>query len=122
MFKACQAAASIIDGGDSAADVFNCERFLIGRICQIDASVAVMAGDTVFRSGRFCADETIIYRHTQAAVVTAVPEIESSQRRKCSCLRLMERKVMAARMQATAGRSSVASSHNQSPRPRGSRH
>lgn len=122
MFKACQATASNIDGGDSTADVFNCESFLIGRICQIDASVAVMAGDTVFRSGRFCADETIIFRHTQAAAVTAMPEIESSQRQKCSCLRLIERKVMAERIRAAAGRSSVASSHNQSPRPRGSRH
>lgn len=102
--------------------MFNCERFLIGGICQIDASVAVMAGDTVFRSGRFCADETIIFRHTQAAVVTAMSEIESSQRQKCSCLRLIERKVRAEQIRAAAGWSSVASSHNQSPRPRGSRH
>lgn len=56
--------ASNIDEGDSTADVFNCKRFLIGGTCQIDTSVAVMAGDTVFRSGRFCADETIIFRHT----------------------------------------------------------
>lgn len=62
------------------------------RTRQIDTSLSVMAGDTVFRSRRFCADETIIFqerRHTQAADVTAMPEIESSQRRISS--RLLKR-------------------------------
>lgn len=59
------------------------------KMCQIEISPSVMAGDTVFRSGRFCADETTVFqerRHTQAADVTAMPEIESSQRRISSCL------------------------------------
>lgn len=78
-----------MDEGDSKADAFNCERVLMERLCQTDTSLSVMAGDTVFRSGRFCADETIIFqerRHTQAADVTAMPETESSQRRISFCL------------------------------------
>lgn len=73
-----------MDEGDSEADVFNCKRVLMERVCQIDTSLAVMAGDTAFRSGRFCAHETIIFQD-----VTAEPEIESSQRPLSS--RLLER-------------------------------
>lgn len=88
-----QEAASNIYEGVSAADMFNCKRFLLrlfnNRIHQVGTTLAVMAGDTVSCSGRFGADETAIIQersHTQTASWQPCLQFGSSQRRICLCL------------------------------------
>lgn len=77
----------------SAADIFNCKRVLLclvnNRIYQVGTYLAVMAGDIVFSSERFCADETLVIpecSRAQTASWQPCLKFGSSQRRICLCL------------------------------------